>query len=236
MASTQRDSSVPKRPARRPKAAAHPDTEQRILAAARAEFVAFGSAGARMQAIARRAGVNKALLHYYFRSKDRLYEAVLNDIMSRVWSALSAGIGAQQEIADVRGMIRAIVSAYTGVLRADPDFPPIMVREFADGGPHVPAILDNMIKSFGNMPERIFTTLARGMKAGAIRPIDPPHVFMNIMGMSAATFLIRPIVAAIARKVTRREIIFNDDFYAARIEAIVTMACDGLFLRKASPS
>ncbi|HLP43493.1 MAG TPA: helix-turn-helix domain-containing protein, partial [Fibrobacteria bacterium] len=63
-------------------------TEKRILVAARKEFVAKGLDGARMQAIATSAGVNKALLHYYFRGKDRLYRTVLADTMRTVWNAL----------------------------------------------------------------------------------------------------------------------------------------------------
>jgi AcrR family transcriptional regulator len=56
-------------------------TEAKILTSARTEFIGKGKAGARMQAIALNAGVNKALLHYYFRSKDQLYAAALKEIL-----------------------------------------------------------------------------------------------------------------------------------------------------------
>ena len=64
------------------------DTEQRILDAARTVFLRRGTAGARMQEIAREAGVNQALLHYYFRSKERLSAAVFQQIASRIFPAL----------------------------------------------------------------------------------------------------------------------------------------------------
>ena len=60
------------------------ETRQRILDAAAREFAAYGLAGARTEAIATAAGVNKALLYYYFASKDALYQAALEDISARV--------------------------------------------------------------------------------------------------------------------------------------------------------
>src|SRR5262245_65926996 len=64
------------------------DTEQRILDAAHAVFLRRGTAGARTQEIAKEAGVNSALLHYYFRSKDRLAEAVFNRAAAQLMPAV----------------------------------------------------------------------------------------------------------------------------------------------------
>src|SRR6476659_7741570 len=63
-------------------------TEQRILDAARTVFIRHGTAGARMQEIALEAGVNQALLHYYFRSKERLAQAVFQQLAQRLFPAL----------------------------------------------------------------------------------------------------------------------------------------------------
>src|SRR5438309_5838344 len=68
-------------------------TEQRILNAARAVFLRRGTAGARMQEIAREAGVNQALLHYYFRSKERLSAAVLQQLARGIFPALIQTLG-----------------------------------------------------------------------------------------------------------------------------------------------
>src|SRR5687768_18539732 len=74
------------------------DAEQRILDAAHAVFLRRGTAGARMQEIADEAGVNKALLHYYFRSKDRLAEAVFGRILRGMFPPLVAILGSELEI------------------------------------------------------------------------------------------------------------------------------------------
>src|SRR5205809_1718747 len=75
-------------PRRRRQAARDGDTEQRILDAARSVFIRRGTAGARMQEIAAEAGVNQALLHYYFRSKDQLSAAVFEQMASRLFPTL----------------------------------------------------------------------------------------------------------------------------------------------------
>lgn len=71
------------------------DTETRILSAARREFIAKGQDGARMQIIADQAGVNKALLHYYYRSKDNLYRKVLEVTLATVWGRVKAEFDSQ---------------------------------------------------------------------------------------------------------------------------------------------
>ena len=68
-------------------------SEQRILAAARSVFIRRGTAGARMQEIAEEAGVNQALLHYYFRTKDRLAEAVFAEVAGRLAPAIVGALG-----------------------------------------------------------------------------------------------------------------------------------------------
>jgi AcrR family transcriptional regulator len=64
-------------------------TEQKILEAARQVFLKKGWNGARMQEIADEAGINKALLHYYYRSKDKLFEAVFNEIFTQFITKVS---------------------------------------------------------------------------------------------------------------------------------------------------
>src|SRR5262252_4503049 len=74
------------------------DTEQRILDAAHAVFVRRGTAGARMQEIAAAAGVNQALLHYYFRSKERLAKAAFERAASQLMPAVIQALGADLDL------------------------------------------------------------------------------------------------------------------------------------------
>ena len=84
----------PRRPRAKPPNSRHDGaTEQRILEAARAVFMRKGTAGARMQEIAAEAGVNQALLHYYFRSKERLSAAVFQQVAMRLFPAIAEILG-----------------------------------------------------------------------------------------------------------------------------------------------
>src|SRR5256885_7600605 len=102
---------MPKRATRGPRRRATPradrETERRILEAARAVFIRRGTAGARMQEIAAEAGVNQALLHYYFRSKARLSDAVFHQMASRLFPALIQTLGGD---ASVEGKVDAVIA------------------------------------------------------------------------------------------------------------------------------
>src|ERR1044071_8189806 len=108
-----------------------PDT---ILAAAAAEFAARGFAGARVDRIASRAKVNKAMLYYHFASKQPLYQTLLPRMFTRVaerLQAIAAGPGTPA---------RKIELAITGLAEAvqeQASFPAIMLREVAEGGAHL---------------------------------------------------------------------------------------------------
>src|SRR5215831_7620032 len=106
----------------------------RLRAAAEREFAARGFAGATVDRIAAKAGVTKAMLYYHFDSKAALYREILRDTFSavadRVAEVRAAG-GAPE--AQVRGFIRAI----NDTAMAQPHFPPIWLRELADGGRHI---------------------------------------------------------------------------------------------------
>src|SRR5689334_20008074 len=93
------------------------DTEQRILEAAKAVFVRRGTAGARMQEIAEEAGVNQALLHYYFRSKERLAQAVFREIAGRMFPAIIGILGGDLSIDN---KIDALVHTYLDTMSRTP--------------------------------------------------------------------------------------------------------------------
>src|ERR687895_384777 len=126
-------------------AAADGDTEQRILEAARVVFIRRGTAGARMQEIAAEAGVNQALLHYYFRSKERLAEAVFRQVAGRVLPTIFAILGSDLPI---EAKVEQIVAAYIEAFSRSPFLPGYILSELhhhperatqlftsADGGP-----------------------------------------------------------------------------------------------------
>src|SRR5215510_8077895 len=101
-------------------------TEQRILDAARTVFVRHGTAGARMQEIAQEAGVNQALLHYYFRSKERLAQAVFQQLAARLFPALFQTLASDASIDE---KIERLVGIYLDNLSRSPFIPGYLLSE-----------------------------------------------------------------------------------------------------------
>jgi TetR/AcrR family transcriptional regulator len=203
-------------------------TEKRILRAARQVFIERGLNGARMQMIADRAGVNKALLHYYFRSKGKLYAAAFENILTTIGSALRGQLPPVNEVKDIRGLLRQIVTVYINTFRANPDFPRFIMREIADGGAHLSRIVGVFISGFGDIPARIYGLMQKEAGRGHMRTIVPIHIALNIVGMCIFTFIAQPVLAIVDQKTSLR-LKFDDAFFTDRINAIVAMACDGLF-------
>lgn len=207
------------------------ETEKKILDAARVEFVAKGRAGARMQSVAASAGVNKALVHYYFRSKQKLYEAVLQDILTKFWGTVREAVHAHPQTGDIRRLIHTIVSLYIRTMQANPDFPRLFLREVADGGSFLPEVIQGILSHFLDVPQAVFATLKRESARGTIRPIEPLHFAMNLMGMCASTFIAKPIVDELQRRMPGMRTLDTEEYFEARIEAITQMACDGICIQ-----
>src|SRR5215208_4952795 len=102
------------------------DTEVRILNAARTVFIRNGTAGARMQEIAEEAGVNQALLHYYFRSKERLSEAVFREAAGRMLPIVVRTLGSDLTIGE---KIDRIVETYIDTMSRSPFLPGYILSE-----------------------------------------------------------------------------------------------------------
>ena len=130
-------------------------TEQRILDAAHAVFLRTGMAGARMQEIAREAGVNSALLHYYFRSKDRLAEAVFHRAAAQLFPAVVAVLASERSL---REKVAAFVEIELDRLTRTPYLPAYIISELA----HHPERITQLVSGLtGSQPETLGRKLLR---------------------------------------------------------------------------
>ena len=205
-------------------------TQQKILSAAQFEFCEKGFDGARMHSIALQAGVNKALLHYYFHSKEMLFEITLKKVVELRWIVAQSELKINAE-GNLRALIQAIVSAYITTFASNPDFPRFIFREFSQASPTFLGVLKEIVSSISIAPQTIFSIYAKEMKKGSIQRIEPVHFMMNLMGMCAFTFLVKNVVEEISTNY-EHGIRYNKEFYSARIKAITKMACDGIFIKK----
>lgn len=181
-----------------------------------------------MQDIANRAGVNKALLHYYFRSKDKLYESALLDILVVFWNTLEQEIAKHPEITDLNSTIRIMVETYIRVMSSNPYFPRMLIREIADGGKLVPILLKEITTRYGNLLFR-FTKLLQSERNNDYRnPAKVSHLLLNIMGMCIITFLMQP-VSQFLSDTFKVQLTIDEQFINERIKSIISMINDGVF-------
>jgi TetR/AcrR family transcriptional regulator len=165
-----------------------------ILAAARQEFSAKGAAGARVNEIAARSGVNKQLIYYYFGSKEGLYAAALEAVYGEI-RELEKGLLLDEESPE--DAMRALVAFSFDYLAAHPEFIGMLKHENASGAQHIQQseTLQGM-----NSPliALIRKTLKRGVATGDFRQgIDPLNLYISIAGMSYFFFSNRPTLSSI---------------------------------------
>lgn len=167
-------------------------TERRIFDAALRVFARKGHDGARMQEIADEAGINRALLHYYFRNKSHLYEAVFAHGFAQFLSGFSQAL---KTGGSFEGALRAFVHGYIDYIRDHQDMARLMLNECLCGGPFLTEYLTAALASPDEFPglvmqERIATAIERG----EIRAVDPRHTMLTIVSACLFSFVALPTV------------------------------------------
>ena len=163
----------------------------RILAAAALEFAERGYGGARVDRIARRARVNKAMLYYHFRSKQGLYRALLRQVFRRASERLTA-IGAADQLPTEK--LDCAIAGMAAFIREHAFFPAIMLREVAEGGAHLDR---DTLATLAAVPRAIGGIIVDGIARQSFRPVDPFAAYFSILA---------PIVVYHAGAPIRREL------------------------------
>ena len=162
--------------------------EEKILAAARKVFTTKGMAGARMQDIADEAGINKALLHYYFRDKEKLFETIFLVEAQRFFPKINKIF---QSEAPLFEKIANFVNEYIDEMQENPYLPWFVMNELhrdADQFLYKVWGKDNLPK-----PAKFLEQIEQEIKAGKIKKISPLHLLMNMISMTIFPFVGKPM-------------------------------------------
>lgn len=199
-----------------------PDSRQRILNVALEEFAEKSFSGARMDAIARASGVNKALPFYYFSSKEQLYREVVTMVMGEFLGIIRPILNDQltPEILFER-FPRAIIEFFS----SRRDFLRIVGRELMDGSSRVPELMAGQVRSephggpvfFGRMVEKWYAD-------GLIREKDPVQFMLNLFSLSIFSILARPMVEAVFQRSGESD----EVFFEKRIRGVTAVLKEGL--------
>jgi AcrR family transcriptional regulator len=174
------------------------DTEAKILDAARRVFIRRGTSGARVQDIAAEAGVNQALVHYYFGSKDELAERVFIEAAQLLMPAFAPNPVPGMVLED---LITAFVQGYIDAVRQAPFIPGYIIAEATQ---HPERLETLMRAAIGTVPQEIAARtfpvvermIAERVAQGTMRPMNLQQLMINVMALTVFPFVARPILSA----------------------------------------
>jgi TetR/AcrR family transcriptional regulator len=169
-------------------------TEKAILSGARKVFTQKGFAAARMDDIAREAGMNRALLHYYFRNKQKLFDLVFEERVREFFRGLVEIISRPDSLEE---KIRAIVEHDINMIRSQPDLPIFVMQELTQR----PDRLVQMASESGANPAGMMKAWKQQVKSAVekkeILPIEGGQLLINVMSLCVYPFIAKPMIKAI---------------------------------------
>ena len=168
-------------------------TREKILTAARKEFIENGLRGARMQEIADRAGINKALLHYHFRDKENLYSEALQSVISSLSGSVSNAFGNETQKKSVEDSLLILVNTYMDILENNPDFVGLTLRELSDGGAHLEPILRGVAPLIQKIASTMKEKFAQANPKVKAPNLAIPHTMLSMMSLVWGTYLLKPL-------------------------------------------
>ncbi len=167
-------------------------TEEKIIEAARKIFTQKGYAAARTRDIAEEAGLNLALLNYYFRSKEKLFDIIMLETLQQFMTGMKNLLNT--ESTSIEEKITMVVGNYIDMLTKQPDLPLFILSEIKANPKKLIAKMG--IKDF-LMNSYFLKQFKEGVKAKKLPPLDPLHFIMNIVGLTVFPFIGSQIVQSI---------------------------------------
>ena len=163
------------------------NTRERILIAAKKVFLLKGMAGARMQDIADEAGINKAMLHYYYRSKEKLFEMIFEEALAqffpKIVDIIDSGIPLFEKIA-------LFCSEYIDMMLKN-TYLPLFVLNEVNKQPEY--FKERFWKGKNSLFEKFAAEIAAEIKGRRMKNINPANLFINMISMCIFPFIAKPL-------------------------------------------
>lgn len=195
-------------------------TEEKIKKSAQREFAQYGFEGARVDRIAHKARVNKAMIYYHFRSKENLYEVLLsrvyNAIFPRIIENIPEEMGPQEKL-------ESIISSFIDFIRElDEDFIRMMLRELSSGGKYFKKLM--LPKVIIPMIGAVESLFKEGIALGQFKPVVPHYTFIQTLGSIIFTNAIRIVLS----DTEVGKSIFKEDFFEGFKKNLLTIVKTGI--------
>jgi AcrR family transcriptional regulator len=165
--------------------------EQTILDAAEHLFLKKGFALTSTTEIAEAAGCNQALIHYYFRTKDKLFEAIFE---KKIRVFFSSVIEISDRAESFEEVLRRAIEAHFDMIRANPQLPFFIVNELITNPSRIEAIKALVAPQIGRLYSLMEKWIGEESAKGNVKAVDPFDLIYNIVSLNVAMFLASPIV------------------------------------------
>jgi len=169
------------------------ETELQILEAAKKVFIRKGFDGARMQEIADEAEINKSMLHYYFRSKEFLFERIMRDSLEVIIPILMKSIGGQGSVIEKAD---ALIDTYIDNIIQNPHIPMFVIYELSQNRIGFLEKMRDTMKMIGQ-PKAFMNQVIQEQEEGILKIMPPEHVLMNIFSLIIFPFIAKPMLMGI---------------------------------------
>jgi len=176
-------------PKAKPATVKEASTEEKIKEAARKLFTQKGFSATRTRDIAEEAGINLALLNYYFRSKQKLFDIIMMENFRQFIQGISFNFLEQNTTLDQK--ITKVVSMYIDFLTQNPDLPLFILNELRNNPEQLAANIGDQV---GSTRSQLFGQLKLASEEGKIGDINPFHLMANLIGLTVFPFVARPIL------------------------------------------
>ena len=162
-------------------------SEKRILEAAKKVFHEKGFEGARMQVIADEAGINKALLHYYFRNKENLFNSVFREALQEIFSKLVTIAGKEVSLEE---KIRLIFYNYISFLQENSYIPVFILTEMRQN----PEKLAKVFRSANISPSSLYEKMKESIDDESVKELGYKNFLINVLSLCIFPFAAKPIL------------------------------------------
>ena len=181
-------------------------TEEKIKAAAKKIFTKKGFAASRTRDIAEEAGINLALLNYYFRSKQKLFDIIMMENFRQFIHGISTEVF--NEEATLEQKFEKVIAAYIDFLTANPDLPLFILNEIRGNPAAISKTIDEEVKP---VRAHFFKQLQQAGKSGKMPTMDPFHFVANLVGLTVFPFVSRPILQRVTNVSDKQFLVFMQE-------------------------
>lgn len=170
------------------------ETEDRILQAAEKEFMTKGFSGARTTSIAEAAGVTHAMLHYYFRTKEKLFDRILSEKISLLKKLLSSSF--EDSDMTLEGIIYNLVNRHLDFVSSNPDLPRFIIGEVYSNPERFSVFIHNLRTYAPVLLKTLQRIIDENADKGLCRKIDAGMLMLDIVSLNIFSFMAAPVVNA----------------------------------------